>query len=113
MRFILILSVLILLFLPVLAVEPVYVGGTFGKSWLNNSANKNPGLWTWGSMPYSSYYLGLPTIGYPLAGYRKGLVNPYGEWIPYTLYMPTDFYTSATFNPYLWPGSFYVTPPFL
>ncbi len=97
MKCILILSVLSLIFLPVIAQQqPVYVGGSYAQSWLQSPMSQNPGLWTWGSMPYSSYYfanVGLPAAGYPPGGYRKGLVNPYGEWVPYMLYMPTDFYT--------------------
>ncbi len=96
MKLILILAALSLMFLPVLAQQPAYVGGSYAQSWLQSSANQNSDLWTWGSLPYSNYYfanVGLPTWGYPLGGYRKGLVNPYGEWIPYMLYTPTDFYT--------------------
>ena len=117
MRLILILAVLTLLFLPVLAVEPVYLGGTTGKSLMNSVASQNQGLWTWGSQPYPSYYfanVGLPTAGYPPGGYRKGLVNPYGSWVPYTLYTPTDFYTVFSQpNPNRPPSSFLVRPPFL
>jgi len=112
MKLILILAVLSLLFLPVLAVEPVYLGGTFGKNWLNSSANMNPSLWTWGSPSYSSYYFtnygGLPYYPYPgIYPYSKFIgYSPYGEWIPYTLYSPNDFYSSGyAYN--------YVNPPLL
>ncbi len=112
-----ILAIFCLLFLPVIAQEPgpLYVGGTFARNWLNSSASQNPGLIGWGSLPYSNYYfanVGLPTAGYPPGGYRKGLVNPYGEWVPYMLYMPTDFYTMFSQpNPNLPPSSFHVLPP--
>ncbi len=114
MKLILILVVLSLMVLPVMS-QPVYVGGTFARNWLNSSASQNPALWTWGSLPYSNYYfanVGLPTAGYPPGGYRKGLVNPYGEWVPYMLHMPTDFYTMFSQpNPNLPLSSFYVQPP--
>ena len=113
MKLILILAVLTLLFLPVLATaQPVYLGGTFGSNWFNSHANQNPGLWTWGSSPYSSYYFtnygGLPYYNYPgIYPYSKFIgYSPYGEWIPYTLYSPNDFYSSGyAYN--------YVNPPLL
>ncbi|MDD1753726.1 MAG: hypothetical protein LUQ38_11635 [Methanotrichaceae archaeon] len=127
MKLILILAALTLLFLPALAVEPVNVGGAFGAHWLSNSANANPGLWTWGSPPYSSYYTsgGIPYLGtypylgnYPYAGiypYSKFIqYSPYGEWQPYTLYYPNDFYSSGyPYNRNLAPSSFSVNPPLL
>lgn len=49
-----------LLIIPSLS-QPVNVGGNYGRSWLNNSGNKNiipssSGLWDWGQTP-SGYIL--------------------------------------------------------
>jgi hypothetical protein len=115
MKLILILAILSLMYLPVSAQEPVYLGGATGASLMRSVASQNTGLIGWGSTPYSNYYfanVGLPIAGYPPGGYRKGLVNPYGEWIPYMLYTPTDFYTMFSQpNPNRPPSSFFVQPP--
>ncbi len=55
MRIILMVLLTALLMVPALS-QPVNVGGEFGKSWLQNSGNKNvvsqsSGLWDWGNMP--------------------------------------------------------------
>jgi hypothetical protein len=56
MRTSLVIIVLVLFILSALS-QPVYVGGEFGKRWLNSSGSKNVvqersgGLWTWGSVP--------------------------------------------------------------
>ena len=90
MRLIMILALLALLSLPVLAAEPIYLGGSSGRLLLNISANMNPGLGTWGNQPLANYY---PYYIYPYQGniYHLEKLNPgiapyYGGWIPYTLF---------------------------
>jgi hypothetical protein len=55
MKLSLILLCVALLIIPSVS-QPVNVGGTYGRSWLNNSGNKNvipssSGLWDWGETP--------------------------------------------------------------
>jgi len=99
MRIFVIMVVLALSFLilPTLAQQPVYVGGEFGKSWLNSSENTAASLWGWGSPPkyYSDYYPYYYT-GY--GGYGYGYD---GDWLPYTAFYPQDFY-SPNFIYYPW-----------
>jgi hypothetical protein len=56
----LVLLCIALLIIPSLS-QPINVGGNYGRSWLNNSGNKNiisssSGLWDWGQTP-SGYIL--------------------------------------------------------
>jgi len=107
-----ILALLTFLFLPVLAVEPIYLGGSFGKQWLNNFANTNPDLGTWGNQPLASYY---PYYVYPYSGnyFHLAKLNPgiapyYGNWIPYTLFDTGNFnnpYYSGHLNNFTLPLS--------
>jgi hypothetical protein len=92
------LAMLTLLFLPVLAqYQTTYVGGDFGKQWLNTSGNTAGDLWTWGSLPkYDYYYYPYYYVGYGGYGY-------YGGWQPYMAYYPRDFYTPG-FAYYPWSG---------
>ena len=55
MRHIVLMAVLTLLFLPVLAAEPVNVSGALGEVWFRIPANTDQGLWTWGGSP--NYYI--------------------------------------------------------
>ena len=99
MRLITILALITILSLPVLAVEPVYLGGTFGRQILNTSATTNAGLETWGNLPLADYY---PYYINPYQGsvfhlekLNPGIAPYYGGWIPYTL-----FDTSNINSPY-------------
>ena len=89
MRFITILALLALLSMPVLAIEPVYLGGYVGRQMLNIST-ANPGLGIWGNQPLANYY---PYYIYPYQGSAShleklypGIAPYYGGWIPYTLF---------------------------
>jgi hypothetical protein len=88
MKLITILAVITLLSLPVLAVEPVYLGGSFGRQMLNISANTNPGIGTFGNAPLSANY--YPYYGTESAFHFNKIypeIAPYyGSWIPYTLF---------------------------
>jgi hypothetical protein len=95
MRLITILALIILLSLPVLAVEPVYLGGSFGRQMLNISANTNPGLGTLGNQPLSANYYPYQGNAFHLNKLYPEIAPYYGGWIPYTL-----FDTSNINNPY-------------
>ena len=93
MKLILIIAIITLLFLPVLAIEPVNVGGIGGHLWLRNPANTEQDLWTWGGLPahppnqtnnQSYYYVVYPYYAYPYYSY-------YYYNYPYSL-PPTSFY---------------------
>jgi hypothetical protein len=60
MKIILALLCIALMIIPSLSL-PIYVGGDYGRNWLNNSGSKNiiassSGLWDWGQTP-SGYLL--------------------------------------------------------
>jgi hypothetical protein len=97
MRLITILALITFLSLPVLAVEPVYLGGALGRQMLNISATTNLGLETWGNQPLANYY---PYYIYPYQGnifhlekLNPGIAPYYGGWIPYTLFDTGNHWT--------------------
>lgn len=112
MRLILIIAVLTLLFLPVLAVEPINLSGALGEIWLKIPENIEQDLWTWGGQP-NYYYTG------PNESYYYTVWSPYHATYPYYagghgIYVSSDFYTPY-FNSYphymsLPPTSFYIYP---
>jgi len=82
---ILIVLVIALLVIPVLA-QPTYLGGDYGKNWLQNYGNKNvvpqsSGLWDWGNLP-KGQTLANGKLFEPGPGY---LLNPNSQLSPIVL----------------------------
>lgn len=81
MRYIVLIAVLTLLFLPVLATEPVDVSGAAAEVWLKIPANTDHDLWTWGGTP--NYY-----ISYDEDYYYYPYYGGYYYYYPYgTIYI--------------------------